>query len=129
MNERKILVVDDEAGIRELFTRTFATGGYSVRSAGDATEALEIMRANPAEVIFLDLNLPGMNGIELCRELRKNWPWTILIAVTGYASLFELLDCREAGFEDYFTKPVNLEDLLKAAEAAFAKVERWRSRD
>jgi DNA-binding response OmpR family regulator len=72
--------------------------------------------------------LPGMNGLELCREVRRQWPWAICIAVTGYASLFELVDCREAGFEDYFVKPVVLQELLEAAELACKKVERWKRR-
>ena len=79
-------------------------------------------------VLFLDLNLPGMNGVDLCREIRKQYPMSIAYAVTGYASLFELSDCRDAGFEDYFTKPASLSDLLEAAEHAFKKLARWRKR-
>ena len=84
------------------------------------------MHKTPAAVLFLDLNLPAMNGIELCREVHKDWPWIIAIAVTGYASLFELVNCREAGFEDYFIKPVEMKELLAAAEHAFKKLERWK---
>jgi DNA-binding response OmpR family regulator len=128
MRKKMVLVVDDEERICSQFAEAFAVAGYEVQTAGRAEEALAVMRKAPAEVLFLDLNLPGMNGLELCREIRHAWPWTIVIAVTGYASLFELVDCREAGFEDYFIKPVSLEDLLAAAAQAFKKIERWKER-
>ena len=128
MTDRTILVVDDEPMIRDLFRRFFEQAGYSVQTAESAEEALEMVRETPIWVLFLDLNLPGMNGVELCRQIRRSWPMAIPYAVTGYASLFELSSCREAGFEDYFTKPVNLDDLLQAAENAFGKLERWKER-
>jgi len=128
MEEKKILVVDDEEPIRDLFERAFTRVGYSVRTAESAEEALEIVQDTPYWVLFLDLNLPGMNGVDLCQRIRQEYPMAIPIAVTGYASLFELTDCRSAGFEDYFTKPVNLAELLDAAEQAFRKLERWKKR-
>jgi CheY-like chemotaxis protein len=128
MTEKKILVVDDEKLIRDLFEQAFTRAGYAVQTVESAEDALEVMKKTPISVLFLDLNLPGMNGIELCRQISKNWPMAISHAVTGYASLFEIHDCREAGFEDYFTKPVNLSDLLAAAEHAFKKLERWKER-
>ncbi len=126
--EKKILMVDDEDMIINLYKEAFAQAGYSVRTAESAEEALEIMKQEQFWVIFLDLNLPGMTGVELCRKIRAEWPMVIAYAVTGYASLFELSDCRDAGFEDYFTKPTKLQDLIDAAEYAFKKLERWRKK-
>ena len=128
MAEKRILVVDDEIRIRDLFSEVFSRAGYMVKTAESAEEALEIMVKTPFMVLFLDLNLPGLNGVELCRRIRKGWPMTICFAVTGYASLFELSECRDAGFEDCFTKPATLADLLAAAEHAFTKIERWKKR-
>jgi CheY-like chemotaxis protein len=126
MSEKKILVVDDEQMIRDVFAEAFGRARYAVQTAESAEEALEIMWKTPCWVLFLDLNLPGMNGVELCRQIRKDWAMAIVYAVTGYASLFEIHDCREAGFEDYFTKPVDLSVLLEAADHAFKKLERWK---
>ncbi len=126
MSEKRILVVDDERQIRDLFAGAFARTGYTVQTVASAEDALELIKKWPPWVLFLDLNLPGMDGLELCRRIHKKWPWQILIAVTGYATLFELTDCREAGFEDYFVKPVNLTELIGAAERAFEKLERWK---
>ena len=128
MSENRILVVDDEQQIREMYAIAFSRSGYSVKTAEIAEEALEIMAKTPFQVLFLDLNLPGMNGIELCRRIRKGWSMTICFAVTGYNSLFELSDCLDAGFEDYFSKPVSLTELLTAADHAFKKIERWKKR-
>jgi len=128
MADKRILVVDDEAQIRDLFTMVFSKAGYSVQTVGSAEEALEIMAKTPFPVLFLDLNLPGINGIELCRRIHKGWSMSVCFAVTGYASLFEISDCRDAGFEDYFPKPASIADLLAAAEHAFKKIERWKKR-
>jgi DNA-binding response OmpR family regulator len=78
--------------------------------------------------MFLDLNLPGMNGMDLCRRIKKDKPMAIVFAVTGYASLFELVDCREAGFDDYFKKPVDMKSLVKAANDAFERIDRWKKK-
>lgn len=128
MSEKRILVVDDEKQIRDLYSQSFTRAGYEVTTAESAEEALEILKKEQFWVLFLDLNLPGMSGIDLCRQIRKRYPMAIPYAVTGYASLFELSDCRDAGFEDYFTKPANLSDLLEAAEQAFKKLARWKKR-
>ena len=128
MSEKRILVVDDEKQIRDMYSQAFTRAGYEVKTAESAEDALEIFKKEQFWVLFLDLNLPGMNGVDLCREIRKQYPMSIAYAVTGYASLFELSDCRDAGFEDYFTKPASLSDLLEAAEHAFKKLARWRKR-
>ncbi len=126
MSQKRIMVVDDEDEIRRLYASFFSKAGYDVTTAASAEEALEIIRQSPFWVYFLDLNLPKMDGVELCRQIRRDWPLAICYAVTGYASLFELADCREAGFEDYFTKPASLADLLNAANDAFLKLDRWK---
>jgi DNA-binding NtrC family response regulator len=126
MMEKRVLIVDDEEMIRESFEMAFMNAGYPVRTARTAEDALEIMAETPHWLLFLDLNLPGMSGVELCRRIRDQYPMAISIAVTGYASLFELNECRLAGFEDYFIKPVELSALLGAAGHAFEKLKRWR---
>ena len=122
----KILVVDDERSVIKLMENVFRKQGYDIRSAESAEEALEIMENEKIHVMFLDLNLPGMNGVELCREIRKQLPMALIYAITGYASLFQLSDCREAGFDDYFKKPVEIATLTRTAESAFQKLKRWK---
>lgn len=126
--KNKVLLVDDERNILEVFGEAFEGAGYTVRKAESAEEALDILKKENIQIMFLDLMLPGMNGVDLCREIRKDHPLAQIFAVTAFASLFELADCREAGFDDYFTKPVNLRMLLKAAKDAFERLERWKKR-
>jgi len=69
-----------------------------------------------------------MNGIELCRQIKKDKPVSIIYAITGWTGLFEVEECREAGFDDYFTKPFQLDVLFKAVDDAFEKLDRWKRR-
>jgi DNA-binding response OmpR family regulator len=121
-----ILIVDDEASILNMLEKAFIKHGYTVRSAESAEEALKILKHENIQVMFLDLKLPGISGVDLCRQIRKDKPIAIIYAITGYTSLFELAECREAGFDDYFTKPVELKILWKAARDAFEKLDRWK---
>ncbi len=124
--DRKILVVDDETVIRDLFDQTLSVAGYQVRLAESGERALEILKKETIGVIFLDLKLFGMNGIELCRQIRSNNPIAIINAITGWAALFEIEECREAGFDDYFVKPVDMDLISRAVENSFEKLERWK---
>lgn len=123
--KQKVLVVDDEKMIRNLLRKALTREGYEVSCAENAEDALKILGKETIYVMFLDLKLPGMNGVELCREIRETYPVSVIYAITGYASDFEISDCRGAGFEDYFTKPVDLHTIFKAAANAFEKINRW----
>ena len=126
--KKKILVVDDEDGIRSVLTKAFERANYEVTCAESAEEALELLSKEIFPVQFIDLQLPGMNGIELCSRIRSEHPTGILIAMTGYASVFQIVEARDAGFDDYFLKPFQISDLLEAAEESFKKLERWRKK-
>ncbi len=126
MDDKNILVVDDEKEIRNLYSEMFSLKGYTVKTAESAKEAIEILEKDQYQVMFLDLFLPDMNGVELCRYIHKEWPTAICYAVTGYGLWYEEQGCKEAGFEDYFTKPAGVSDLVKAVEHAFKKLERRR---
>ncbi len=128
MSDKKILVVDDEKAIISLLKQAFSRAGFEVRSAESAEEALKVLEQEDITVMFLDLNLPGMNGMDLCKRIKKDKPMAIVFAVTGYASLFELVDCREAGFDDYFKKPVDMKSIVKAANEAFERIDRWKKK-
>ena len=123
--EKKILVVDDEPQIRELLEAVFDQVGFSVVAAGSAEDALEILGRENPQIMFFDLKLPDMNGIEFCRQVRKDFPVAFIFAMTGYASLFDIGDCRRAGFDDYLVKPVAVDELQRAANDAYEKLLRW----
>lgn len=126
--EKRILVVDDEQMVLDLMRTAFTKKGYTVFSALSGCEGLKILRDTNIQVIFLDLKMPEMSGLELCRKIKEQNPIACVFAVTGYASIFELAECREAGFDDYYTKPVKMEQIFKCAEDAFEKLGRWVKR-
>lgn len=128
MVDRTILIVEDEPAVRHLFQEQFQKEGYRVITAASAEEALAALKTQRILVLFLDLKLPGMDGVQLCREIKKIQPVCIAYAVTGYASLFQLTDCIESGFSDYFMKPVKARVLCKAARDAFEKLDRWSTK-
>lgn len=125
-----VLVVDDDFVVRDLLEQVFSQAGYPVRIAENAEDALKVLSEDKdsIQVIFSDMDMPGMNGLELCRQIRHNQPMAIIHAMTGCPSLFELNDCREAGFDDYFIKPLQLQDIVRAAQVAFEKLSRWKKR-
>jgi len=122
----KILVVDDEKQIRVLLKKTFDRAGIDATLVENAEKALEIVQNERFDVFFLDINLPGMNGLELCEKLKKDHPTSFFFAITGYASVFDLVKCREAGFDDYFIKPFAIESVIRVAKDAMNKLDRWR---
>jgi CheY-like chemotaxis protein len=126
MDEKKILIVDDDAPIRCLLEEIFRLQNYTVKTAESAEDALDILKEESVMVMFLDLQLPGMSGIDLCRTIRKDDQIAVIHALTGYSNLFGLLECRLAGFDDILTKPAVLKTLIEAAEQAFNKIERWK---
>ena len=125
----RILVVDDEKEIRELFRRVLETAGYEVETAESGEQALAILEEEKFPLLLFDLNLPGIDGIELCKRARKLLPISIIFAITGYASLYHLHDCREAGFDDYFIKPLSIKTLLEEVGIASKKIDRWLDRE
>ena len=126
--DRKILIVDDEAVIREWLADAFTAHGYEPYVSENAEEAMQVFTRENIYVVVLDLKLFGMNGIELCKKIRRKRPLAIVYAMTGWGALFEVEECREAGFDDYFMKPMDTDMILRAVADAFAKIERWRGK-
>ncbi len=129
MNNQKILVVDDEISIRKVYSEAFGRAGYTVQTAESAETALTFLEEENFDVTFIDLNLPAMNGLDLCRRIRTDRPMGIIIAVIGHGSLAEMVQCREAGFDDCFIKPVSMKTLIAVAKSAFEKINRWHNNE
>ena len=123
--DKRILVVDDEQSMLDFMETVLEDAGYEVLLADGADKALEIFSRQEVSLVFLDLRLFGVNGMELCRKMRQKKPLTILYALTGWSGLFDIEECREAGFDDYFAKPLRLETIMQAVEGAFEKRARW----
>jgi PAS domain S-box-containing protein len=110
---RRLLVVDDNADAAESLAVLFRLEGHEVRVACDGPAALAAARASPPEVVVLDLGMPGMDGFEVARRLRKQPTLkdTLLVALTGWAQEEDRRRCFEAGFDGHLPKPVDLDAL------------------
>lgn len=123
---RSILIVDDEPLMLETIQFFLENAGLEVYRATSAAAALEILKKRSFNVMTFDLQMPGMSGLELCRQIRKENPISWLICLTGYRSLFDISECREAGFDDYYVKPPDFPLLVDNIIKAFERIERWK---
>jgi len=125
---KKALFVDDEQDVLEIYEALCVQAGYEAHISATASEALQTIKRENIQVMFFDLKMPDMNGIELCRKVREKNKIALIYAVTGYSSLFQLAECREAGFDDYFKKPIDFELFTNVLKQSFQKLERWSKR-
>lgn len=107
----RLLVVDDDRGIREIMQVALSEEGYLVETANDATEAEEAIRQSVPDLLILDVMLPGKNGFELTRDIRKtsNLP---IILLTAKSDTIDVVVGLESGADDYLTKPFEMRVLL-----------------
>ena len=103
----RILVVDDERSVRDSLRKWFIESGYKADSASDANEALKKLQNEKWDVAFLDIKLPGMDGMELQRRIKSIDPNIVLIMITAYASVDTAVRSLKEGAYDYMTKPVD----------------------
>lgn len=126
---RRVLVVDDDRTVRQLFRVYLERMGCTVWTAGSGEEAIKILDDCEPDVIIpvvvLDISLPGMDGLTLCRKIKKKEPLKILIAVTGFADCFSIVECRDAGFDDYMVKPVEYKNFAAMIDNAFKRFFYW----
>jgi two-component system response regulator RegX3 len=125
MTER-ILVVDDEAAIRETVGYALRGEGYEVSDAADGEEALEAARSNGFDVLILDLMLPKLSGVEVCRRLRAESDVPILLLTAKDAEVDRVLGL-EAGADDYVTKPFSMAELVSRVRAILRRRQLDRS--
>ena len=108
----KILVVDDEQAVRESLRRSLRFNGYEVLTANDGLEGVETVRAKNPELLILDVMMPNMDGLEVCRTLRsEGWDRPILV-LTARDGVSDRVAGLDAGADDYLPKPFALEELL-----------------
>lgn len=120
MIEKKILVVDDEENTRVLLERTISEFGYRVELACSAEDALDKIKNEEFQLIIIDLKMPEIDGVELCRQIRRIDLETVIYALSGYLTEFEPEKLHDIGFDGHLCKPVNGAVLKRAIEGAFA---------
>ncbi|WP_320671159.1 response regulator transcription factor [Patulibacter defluvii] len=112
-----VLVVDDEPAVRTALERVLHHEGYAVRLAADGIEALQQHAATPADVLLLDVMMPGCDGLEVCRRLRAAGDHVPVLMLTARDQLGDRVDGLDAGADDYLPKPFELDELLARLRA------------
>ncbi len=112
MNDEAILVVDDDAGVREGLRRILAERGYATDTASTAEEALIILAHKPFDLVITDLQMPGMDGLALLDEIKRRSQHTPVIVITAYGSMETVIHALRSGVSDFVTKPFRPDELL-----------------
>jgi two-component system KDP operon response regulator KdpE len=119
MGSPTILIVDDEPQIRRVMRTTLSSQGYSVIEAKSGEEALEKLRSERADLILLDVNMPGISGLDTCRAIRRTTDVPIIM-LTVRNTEKDKVQALDAGADDYVVKPFGAEELMARIRAAFA---------
>ncbi|MEP7285960.1 MAG: response regulator transcription factor [Chloroflexota bacterium] len=109
-----ILVVDDEGAIRYSISKTLQRIGYQVSAAASSEEALEMMVEQTFDVVLTDIRMPGLTGVELLAKIKEKAPDSIVILMTGYASLGTAVESLRMGAHDYLIKPSSSQDIRQS---------------
>jgi two-component system response regulator MprA len=113
----RILVVDDDRAVRESLRRSLSFNGYSVELAQDGVEALDAITNNRPDALILDVMMPRLDGLEVCRQLRSTGDDLPILVLTARDSVSERVAGLDAGADDYLPKPFALEELLARMRA------------
>ena len=113
----RILVVDDEPAVRDAVDRALRLEGYQTETAGDGRAALDALAASPPDALVLDLLMPHVDGLEVCRRLRAAGDRTPVLVLTARDAIADRVRGLDAGADDYLVKPFALEELLARVRA------------
>ena len=103
------LVVDDETSFRRVLRTSLATSGFAIEEARSGEEAVAILTRSAFDLVLLDVNMPGIGGVEACREIRARMPKIGIVMVTVQDGESEMVKALEAGADDYITKPIRFQ--------------------
>ncbi len=118
----RVLLVDDEPRLRDVLARAVAGMGFSAATAASAEAALAHLEKHPVDILVLDLNLPGMGGLELLVKLRSEKPALQAIILTGFGAIEAAQQAIRLDAVDFLTKPCGMGDLERALSRAWARI-------
>ena len=121
MDKFKVMIVDDEVDFLETIVKRLKARGIDVAGVESGYKALEVLDGSSPDVIILDVKMPGMDGIETLREIKKKKPLTEVIMLTGHASVESGIQGMQLGAFDYVMKPVALDELLEKVRQAYER--------
>lgn len=113
----RLLVVDDEPAVRDALARALRLEGYEIELAADGREALAALAERPADAVVLDVLMPGLDGLEVCRRLRASGDRTPVLMLTARVDVSDRVAGLDAGADDYLPKPFALDELFARVRA------------
>jgi two-component system response regulator (stage 0 sporulation protein F) len=117
----KILIVDDQKGVRRLLEELFRQEGWEVRSAADGLEALKLVDKVLPDLILMDVKMPNMNGLEATQEIMLRQPGISIIMMTAYGEIEVVRQALEAGVKRCISKPFDIKDLRDMVDKVMAE--------
>ncbi len=117
---RKVLVVDDDPVVRKSFDRVLTGKGYAVITAENGEEALRKLNEEKYDVVYTDIRMPGISGLEVAEQLKAKQPWTPVVIITGYGSEEAEARAKAAGISSFLHKPLSPEMIEGSARTALA---------
>ena len=114
--KRRILLIDDEVEFVGMLAPYIRSHGFDVQTALDSSEAIQKVTQTACDLIIADMNLPGMNGIELVKRIRDKYPEQQVILITAYPAQWSQDEGRKLGVVEYLVKPLNPEGLIEIIE-------------
>jgi DNA-binding response OmpR family regulator len=124
---KRILVAEDQTDIRDLLVLNLRAAGYAVSETRDGLSALALQTEAPCDVLVLDLMMPGLDGLELCKTLRARGDTTPILMVTAKSTELDRVLGLELGADDYLTKPFSLAELLARVKVLLRRAEQLRA--
>ncbi len=118
----RLLIVDDEPALRKALRTSLAASGFDVSEARNGEEALATLRQVPADVVLLDINMPGLSGVDVCRKIRSRSAETGIIMVTVREAEEDKVQALEAGADDFITKPYKLREMVARIHAVLRRL-------
>lgn len=116
MEQKKILIVDDQNGIRILLMELFGNEGYQMFQAANGKAALEVVEQDVPDLVLLDMKIPGMDGLEILKHIKSTHPQIKVIMMTAYGELDIIKQARDLGAISHFTKPFDIDEMRNVVD-------------
>jgi len=124
-----VLVVDDEAPLRKVIRASLTASGFSIDEAASGLDALDRVQHQNFDAVLLDVNMPGMSGLEACRQIRRLAPHAGILMITVRDAEDDKVDALESGADDYLTKPFRIRELVARIHAVLRRLQRPPEQD
>ena len=128
MENIRMLLVDDEDGFRQTLVKRLEKRGIATEQARDGEECLAVLKTRPTDVVILDMKMPGMDGMETLKEIKRRFPLVEVIMLTGHGTIETAVEGMKLGAFDYLLKPSDFDDLRTKLEAARKRKEDQQER-